>query len=95
VLNIRHLIEKYKWNLITEFDDTDMTALLIAFYLAGFDNTSSAATFALLELALNPEVQRKVHLEIDEFLTQTNGNVTYNALREMKYLEWVLYGKIS
>ncbi|CAB3380928.1 Hypothetical predicted protein [Cloeon dipterum] len=76
---------------VFKFDDTDMTALLIAFYLAGFDNTSSAATFALLELALNPEVQRKVQLEIDEFLMQNDGKVTYNALREMKYLEWVLY----
>jgi cytochrome P450 len=82
-----------KWIFITEFDDTDMTSLLIAFYLAGFDNTSSAATFALFELAQNPDVQRKVQLEIDEFLAQNNGIVTYNALREMKYLEWVLYGK--
>jgi cytochrome P450 family 6 len=62
------------------------------FFLAGFETSSTVLSFTLLELAANPDVQRKAQLEIDEALGQNNGEITYESLRTMKYLDWVLQG---
>jgi hypothetical protein len=62
------------------------------FFLAGFETSSTVLSFTLLELAANPDVQRKAQLEIDEALGQNNGEITYESLRDMKYLDWVLQG---
>lgn len=41
----------------------------------------------MYELARNPECQRKVHEEIDQISLKFNGEITYDSLGEMKYLE--------
>jgi len=46
----------------------------------------------LLELAANPDVQRKAQLEIDEAMSENNGVVSYDTLKDMKYLDWILQG---
>ncbi|XP_065338787.1 probable cytochrome P450 6a13 [Cloeon dipterum] len=71
------------------FDDTDLAAQATIFFLAGFETSSSAVSFALLELAVNPDIQRKAHSEIDEQLAKCDGKITYETLKEMKYLEWI------
>ncbi|CAB3365187.1 Hypothetical predicted protein [Cloeon dipterum] len=71
------------------FDDTDLAAQATIFFLAGFETSSSAVSFALLELAVNPDIQRKAHSEIDEQLAKCGGEITYETLKEMKYLEWI------
>jgi cytochrome P450 len=63
------------------------------FFLAGFETSSTVLSFTLMELAANPDVQRKAQLEIDEALGQNNGEITYESLRNMKYLDWILQGK--
>jgi cytochrome P450 len=63
------------------------------FFLAGFETSSTVLSFTLLELAANPDVQRKAQLEIAEALGQNGGEITYESLRNMKYLDWVLQGK--
>jgi cytochrome P450 len=62
------------------------------FLLAGFANSSTVLSFTLLELAANPDVQRKAQLEVDEALGQHNGEITYESLRNMKILDWILQG---
>lgn len=49
-------------------------------------------TFALYELARNPEVQEKARQEINEVLKRHNWKVTYEAIQEMNYLKQVLDG---
>ncbi|CAB3365184.1 Hypothetical predicted protein [Cloeon dipterum] len=73
-----------------KFDDIDMVAQASVFFLAGFETSSTVISFALLELAANPDVQRKAQIEIDELLAQADGKVTYESLKEMKYLDWIL-----
>ncbi|XP_059491239.1 cytochrome P450 9e2-like isoform X2 [Neocloeon triangulifer] len=73
-----------------KFDDLDLAAQTTVFFLAGFETSSTLICFALLELAMNPDVQRKAQLEIDECLAQNDGKVTYEALRGITYLEWIL-----
>jgi cytochrome P450 len=62
------------------------------FFSAGIETSSSTISYTLLELAANPDVQRKAQLEIDEALGQSNGEITFESLKNMKYLDWVLQG---
>jgi cytochrome P450 family 6 len=71
----------------------DLTAQATVFFLAGFDTSSSATSYACWELAENPDVQERVQQEIDQVLGKYEEKVTYEALKEMKFLDCVINGK--
>jgi len=81
-----------KINFFLEFSDDDLVAQATVFFSAGIETSSSTISYTLLELAANPDVQRKAQLEIDEALSQSNGEITFESLKNMKYLDWVLQG---
>jgi cytochrome P450 len=70
----------------------DLTAQATVFFLAGFDTSSSATSYACWELAANPDIQERVQQEIDQVLGKYEENVTYEALKEMKFLDCVING---
>ncbi|KAF4524102.1 hypothetical protein B566_EDAN007685 [Ephemera danica] len=73
-----------------KFTDDDITAQALVFFIAGFETSSSAMTFAMFELARRPELQRTARLHIEEVLQRHGGKVTYQALQDMTYLDWIL-----
>lgn len=77
----------------TPFTLDDVTAEAFAFFVAGYDTSSSLMSFCLYELSVNPEIQEKVREEIDNVTKEHNGELTYEAIQEMKYLEQVLDGE--
>lgn len=62
------------------------------FFVAGFDTTSSLASFCIYELAQNPEFMDQVVSEIDDVLKKYNGEITYEAIADMKFLEKCVMG---
>jgi len=70
----------------------DLTAQATVFFLAGFVNSSTVMSFACLEVAINDDIQKKAQLEIDETLNNHGGKLTYDALKEMKYLDCIVQG---
>lgn len=68
----------------------DMTAQAFIFFFGGFESTSTLMCFVGHELMVNPDVQEKLQIEIDEVLEKTNGQPTYEAVNEMKYLDAVV-----
>jgi cytochrome P450 family 6 len=46
-------------------------------------------TFCSYELALNQDIQDKLREEVNEVLLRHNGEVTYDAILQMKYLDMV------
>lgn len=63
------------------------------FFVAGFETSSTTMAFALNELVANPEIQEKLRREINVVLDKHDGQITYDSITEMKYLEQVLYGE--
>lgn len=72
----------------------ELAAQAYVFYTAGFETTSSAMSFCLFEIARNAEIQEKVHNEIDEVLAKYDGQLTYDAINDLKYLDACLDGKL-
>lgn len=50
-------------------------------------------TFALYELALNPDIQESMREEIKTVLKKHENKLTYEAMLEMKYLQMVIDGE--
>ncbi|XP_017770221.1 PREDICTED: cytochrome P450 9e2-like isoform X3 [Nicrophorus vespilloides] len=73
-----------------ELSHEDITAQALVFFFAGFDSVSTLMSFLAYELALNPEVQDKLRDEIDETLISCKGNLRYEDLQSMKYLDMVI-----
>lgn len=72
-----------------ELDDMLMTAQVFIFFAAGFETSSSTTSFTLHQLAFHPEEQKKCQEEIDEVLNRHGGKLSYDAVKEMKYLDMV------
>ena len=68
-------------------------AQAFVFFIAGFETSSTTATFCLYELAQQQDLQDKVRKEIDEIL-EKHGELTYNAVNEMTYLHKVVNGML-
>lgn len=72
-----------------ELDDILVAAQALVFFVAGFETSSSGTSFALHQLAFHPEIQNRAQEEIDQVLKKYNGKLSYDAVKEMTYLEWV------
>lgn len=57
------------------------------FYIAGSETSSALASFCLDELCRRPEVMQKLVADIDEVLAKHNGQIDYDSIKEMKYLD--------
>nr|XP_033323896.1 cytochrome P450 9e2-like [Megalopta genalis] len=73
-----------------ELSIVDMTAQAFVFFLGGFESTSVLMCFAAYEVGVNPEIQKRLQEEIDDVLEKSNGEVTYEAVNDMKYLDAII-----
>ncbi|KAJ4434872.1 hypothetical protein ANN_23443 [Periplaneta americana] len=69
---------------------TDVAAQSVTFLLAGFETSATTMSFCLYELALNPDIQDRLREDIDTVLEKHDGNITYEAIQEMNYLDNVV-----
>lgn len=71
-------------------DDKLMAANAFVFFLAGFETTASTMAYCLLELAANLDVQEKMRQEVLDTLAENDGNLTYDIIKNMPYMENVI-----
>jgi cytochrome P450 family 6 len=70
-----------------------IAAQAFVFFAAGLETSSTTMTFCLYELAKNLYIQERVGNEIDTVLERHGGNITYEAISEMEYLDKVVSGE--
>ncbi|GFS49394.1 cytochrome P450 3A11 [Nephila pilipes] len=68
----------------------ELIAQCVIFFLAGYETTASTLSFATYLLALNQDIQDKLRAEVDQALTQNNGELTYEVIQSLKYLDNVI-----
>ncbi|XP_065216834.1 uncharacterized protein LOC135843031 [Planococcus citri] len=73
-----------------EMNIETIAAQCFLFFIAGFDNSSSALAFMLFGLALHPQMQEKVRNEIWSILDTNDGEFTYDMMKKMPYLEMII-----
>ena len=77
-------------NTKREITDEDIISQALLFFFAGFETVSLLMCFMSYELAVNPDVQKRLIEEVDETLEACKGKLTYEALLGMKYLDMVV-----
>ncbi|XP_025263019.1 probable cytochrome P450 6a14 [Camponotus floridanus] len=78
-----------KSSTINRLTVSEAVAQAFVFFAAGFETSSTTATFCLYELAQHQHLQDKLRNEIDEIL-KNHGELTYNVVNEMTYLHKVI-----
>ena len=81
----------YYTYFIAEFTDSLLTSQALIFFLAGFETSSTTMSNALYELALNQHTQDKLREEI-RGVYEKDGKLTYDNIKNMKYLDKVVKG---
>ncbi|XP_031617239.1 probable cytochrome P450 6d5 [Contarinia nasturtii] len=82
-----------KWDVVKanenqkKFTLDEISAQTFLFFIAGFETSSTTLSFCLYELAKNLEIQCRVHDEIDVAVQKHVGQLTYETLAELKYLD--------
>lgn len=71
----------------------EAAAQAFIFFLAGFETTSTTISFALFEIAQNETIQRMARQEVRNILEKYEGNICYEAVMEMEYLNMVISGE--
>lgn len=69
--------------------EDEVVGQAFVFLLAGYETSSNTLGFTCYLLALNPECQRKVQEEVDDFLTRYDSP-HYTNVQELKYLDMVI-----
>jgi len=73
------------------WSDNELVAQCLMFFLAGFETSSTLLSFLTNELALNPDIQRKLCDDIDQVSDNLQGKkLSYEVLQSMKYLDAVI-----
>lgn len=69
----------------------EIAAQSFVFFFAGFETSSTTMTYALHELAMNPDIQTRLREEINE-VTRDNQRLSYETVTNMNYLDKVING---
>lgn len=72
----------------------EIAAQAFVFFLGGFETAATTLTYCLYELALehNRDIQNKARNEILSILENYDGNLSFEALNDMTYIEQIING---
>ncbi|XP_076652132.1 cytochrome P450 9e2-like [Halictus rubicundus] len=85
---LQHLLDIQRNPKIEKpFNTVEVISNAFAFYFGGYDSVSSQACMILYHLLAHPECLARLQAEVDEVVENTKGQLTYEAVTDMKYLD--------
>lgn len=76
---------------MNEIDEDMAVAQATSLFFDGYETSSSVLSFVIYRLAENPRIQQKARAEVNEVFRRHNHELTYEAVKSMNYLEWIMY----
>jgi cytochrome P450 family 9 len=70
----------------------DIAAQALVFFSAGFEVVATLLSFSTLLLAVHQDIQKQAREEVNKVLAEHGGQVTYEAVQSIKYLDNILSG---
>ncbi|XP_051167209.1 uncharacterized protein LOC127285302 [Leptopilina boulardi] len=74
-----------------KFEGDNIIGQALALFVAGYETASVVMGFCLFELAKHPEMQLKMRDEIKKTMEKNNGEITYDMVTEMPYLDMFIF----
>ncbi|XP_011150785.1 cytochrome P450 9e2-like [Harpegnathos saltator] len=68
----------------------DIVAQAFIFFLAGFDTSATLMCFLAHELAVHRDIQDRLWEEVEKHFAEGNGEITYEAMSKMVYMDMVV-----
>ncbi|XP_071648923.1 cytochrome P450 9e2-like [Temnothorax longispinosus] len=68
----------------------DIVSQAFIFFLAGFETSATLMCFAAHELAVNQDIQDRLREEVQQHLAEGNGEISYELLSKMSYMDMVI-----
>ncbi|XP_058057479.1 probable cytochrome P450 6a20 [Anopheles bellator] len=68
----------------------EIAAQAFVFFFAGFETSATTMACALHLLAKHPETQAKGRQCVRDVLSKHNGQLSYDAIMQMEYVEWII-----
>lgn len=65
----------------------ELCAQVFLFYLAGSETSTSTVAYTMYELTQNEDVMARAHEDIKETLDRFEGEISYEAIMEMKFID--------
>ncbi|XP_045771566.1 probable cytochrome P450 9f2 isoform X3 [Maniola jurtina] len=72
-----------------QWTQTELAGQVFIFFVAGYESSATALVMCVHELTINPDVQETLYQEIRSF-KEKHGELTYDNLTALKYLDCVL-----
>lgn len=88
-INILMELKAHPETMDIKLTDSLLVAQALIFFAAGFETSSTTMSNALYELAVNQDIQDKLRQEIREGIKRNNGDLRYENVKEMRYLDCV------
>ena len=79
--------------LSTELEFNDIFAHSSVMFVAGLDNLVSTIKNCIYELSKSEELQTKARQNVLDAMDKTKGELTYETLNEMQYIDQCINGK--
>lgn len=73
-----------------KFDLEVIASQALSFVIDGYETSSTVMSLVGYQLAVHPEIQEKLREEVVSVLNKHNGEITYDGLKEMTYMDQVL-----
>ncbi|KAL5285750.1 hypothetical protein ACFFRR_007437 [Megaselia abdita] len=84
-----NLLLELRKNKDTHLTFEEIAAQAFLFFGAGYDTSANTISYCLYELAQNQEIQDQLRKEIIDTLNKHNGELSYESIKDMVYLDKV------